>query len=241
MASVLAIISRAIFDKAAGKLAAVGDVVPLDRYTSKNKGLTPVAGGGALFLVTVRPPDEALWLVTVLESPTFDGENWIAATNTMPIRDISGLKDQVKFVSGTGISAKKGALGMSLQTPRVLTDEDVGLLRAGASGAPVTPLLKGANGHLNGHERGGPTPCLCHRCIGSAPETFKVGSLDLVRREARTAERFLWYWVTTSLLDDEPAIRRAVESRLRAREPAPGQAREHDDLDTVFAGDEDDE
>src|SRR5438874_2058210 len=66
MPSVLAIVSKAIFErdaKVGGKLPALGAVVPLDRYVSKNKGLAPLSEGGALFLVTVRPPDEDLALV----------------------------------------------------------------------------------------------------------------------------------------------------------------------------------
>src|SRR5262249_34282417 len=46
------------------------------------------------------------------------------------------LKDEIKFESGKGIQAKKGALGMSLQTPRALTPEDSRLLRGGAAPPP---------------------------------------------------------------------------------------------------------
>ena len=46
----------------------------MDRYVSANKGLEPLADGGRLYLVTVRPPNEALWLVAVLEQPKFDGD-----------------------------------------------------------------------------------------------------------------------------------------------------------------------
>ncbi len=57
MPSVLAIVSKAIFERDA-RGAVEAAVVPLDRYVSKNKGIAPVGEGGALFLVTVRPPDE---------------------------------------------------------------------------------------------------------------------------------------------------------------------------------------
>lgn len=245
MPSVLAIVSKAVFErdaKTGGKLAGIGDVVPLDRYVSKNKGIAPVAEGGALFLVTVRPPDESLWLVSVLESPAFDGEMWKAARNTVPITDISGIKDSIRFATGTGISAKKGTLGMSLQTPRVLADADVALLRAAAGGAP-TGASAASKGHLNAHERAGPTPCLCRRCIDHAPEKVMVDGLSLVRERAEAGGRFLWFWMPETLEGDRDTIKRAVEARLHARAKSVPK-RQHEDLDEVFAhagGDEDDE
>jgi hypothetical protein len=243
MPSVLAIVSKAVFEKDAktgGRLAGPGDVVPFERYVSKNNGLAPLAEGGALFLVTVRPPDEALWLVGVLEEPKFDGESWIAPKNVVPVVDVSGVKDQIRSASGTGISAKKGALGMSLQTPRVLTDDDVALLRAGAGGASAGPSRAASKGHLNAHETGEVTPCLCRKCLPSAPESFAVGDLVLHRDRAEGGGRFLWYWYPASLEADKDAMRRAVESRLRSRakESSP---REYDDLDAVFAGGDDEE
>lgn len=128
MANLLAIVSKAQFE-ALAKSPKPGDVLGLDRYTSANKALALLAEGGTLFLVTVRPPNEALWLVGALESPKHDGAAWRAAPSRLPIRDISSLKSELRFSSGTGIQAKPGALGMSLQTPRQLTDADVSLLR----------------------------------------------------------------------------------------------------------------
>ena len=127
MADLLAIISKAVFE-VDSKSAAVGQVLPLDRYVSTNKALEPVRAGGRLFLVTVRPPDERLWLVAVLESPKHDGKAWVAKRNVRPIADVSHLRGSIRFTSNTGISATKGAMGMSLQTPRELTAQDVGLL-----------------------------------------------------------------------------------------------------------------
>jgi hypothetical protein len=228
MPSVLAIVSKAIFEKEARGVGE-GDVVPLDRYVSKNKGIAPVGEGGGLFLVTVRPPDERLWLVAVLEAPKFDGESWKAAKNVVPIRDITDVKDKIKFTSGTGISAKKGALGMSLQTPRVLTGGDVALLRGGA-GAPVATGI-----HLNAHEPRGPAPCLCKRCLSIAPEEVTIGSLELVRERAEGNGRFLWFWMPKSLDGDRQALRRAVASKLHAKGNAVSATRKGN-LDTVFGG-----
>jgi len=44
---------------------------------------------------------------------------------------------KLKFESGTGLQPKKGALGMSLQTPRALTAADVTLLRGFVKGKPA--------------------------------------------------------------------------------------------------------
>ncbi|MDX2010803.1 MAG: TIGR02996 domain-containing protein [Myxococcaceae bacterium] len=138
MPDLLAIVSKAVFD-AGHRSAAVGEVLAIDRYVSTNKALEPLGGGGRLFLVTVRPPDERLWLVAVLESPKHDGTAWVAKPNTRPIADLTALRGRIRFTSDTGISATKGALGMSLQTPRQLTAEDVTMmLGAPAASAPHT-------------------------------------------------------------------------------------------------------
>ncbi|MFT3764198.1 MAG: hypothetical protein QM820_01560 [Minicystis sp.] len=253
MPSVLAIISKAIYERDArvgGRLAGVGDVVPLDQYVSKNKALAPVASGGALFLVTVRPPDEALWLVAILESPAHDGERWKSPPNTIAVTDVSILKDEIKLAHGAGIQAKKGALGMSLQTPRVLSDEDVALLRA-ATGSPTGVGAQGASkpastrrgekGHLNAHEIEAAAPCLCWRCLPAAPDRVEIGGLAMVRDRAAAGGRFVWYWLPESIAPDRDAIRRAVESRLHGRARAARGSRVVDDLDAVFEGDEEDE
>lgn len=221
----MAIVSKAVFEKDAkigGRIAGAGEVVPLARYLSQNKGLAPLGGGGALFLVTVRPPDEKLWLVAVLESPSFSGSSWDAAVNTTPITDVGGLKERLRFATGSGITAKPGALGMSLQTPRVLTEEDVALLRGaagggGAAGAAATAAVatKGLV-HLNAHDDGGQVPCLCKLCLARAPESVTVGGLWLVRERAEARGRFLWYWVPEAVVGDKERIRRAVESRLHS-------------------------
>jgi hypothetical protein len=69
----------------------------------------------------------------VLENVKRKGDAWVGTKNTAPITDITTAISKLTFASGTGLNAKKGALGMSLQTPRVLTAADVTLLRGGAS------------------------------------------------------------------------------------------------------------
>ncbi len=137
MASVLAIVAKKVFEADArpgGKAAAVGAVWKTDRYLSKTPGLRAVEAGGSLFLVTVRPPDERLWLVAVLESPKFDGERWTASANTVPITDITDLLPTLAFESGAGVKVEPGKVGMSLQTPRALAARDVEALRKRIAG-----------------------------------------------------------------------------------------------------------
>ena len=129
MPDIMAIVSKAVFEKSSPN-AKVGAVLPLRTYNSASKHLERLSSdkNSRLFLVTVRPPSEALWLVAVLESLEEDDGAWRASKrNRYPITDVSALRSQLKFESGTGIQAKPGALGMSLQTPRVLTPSDAAL------------------------------------------------------------------------------------------------------------------
>ena len=139
MASIFAIISKAMFE-ADAPAAAVGELLPLASYASRNKALDPVADRGSLFLVTVRPPDDRLWLVAILERPKLARDRWVAAANKTPITDITRLIGRLVFETGTGIKAKPGALGMALQAPRRLTSEDVALLRGAVLGTAETAL-----------------------------------------------------------------------------------------------------
>lgn len=145
MPDLLAIISKAIFEQQArsgGKLLGPGAVVPIDRYSSKNKALAALAQGGKLVLFTVRPPNERLWLVAILEDLTFNGTEWIArAPNATPITDVTKLRKTLRTASGKGLSQAKGALGMSLQTPRGLTPEDMTDLLVAVAGKPPEDVL----------------------------------------------------------------------------------------------------
>jgi hypothetical protein len=135
MGSVMAIVSKAMFEAAGGAKLAPGQLFAVDRYTSAHQALSPLASGGDLVLVTARPGD-ALWLVAVLRAPQHDGVAWRAEANTTPIRDLSAALPRLRFATGKGIQAKPGALGMSLQTPRLLTDDDLALLDLAAPTAP---------------------------------------------------------------------------------------------------------
>ena len=132
---VLAIISKKIFEKDFPD-AAPGAVLEIDRYNSSNKNLAPLGDGLPLFLVTVRPKEQLL-LVAVLEQLSQQGDAWVAERqNGAPVADIGDLVGKLRFTTGKGIKAKPGALGMSLQTPRSLTEEDAGLLRAAVGETP---------------------------------------------------------------------------------------------------------
>lgn len=129
MPDILAIVSKAIFERDAHGLTP-GQVWDTDRYTSANKALQALADGGRIFLVTVRPPDERLWFVGMIDTPSFTGTAWVGAHNTLPATDITPLRATIKFESGKGIMQEKGTLGMSLQMPRVLTKADVDSIMA---------------------------------------------------------------------------------------------------------------
>lgn len=213
----MAIVSKAVFEKDA-PAARPGVVLPLRRYQSSNKALARLDGKSRLFLVTVRPPAEALWLVAVLEELEFDGERWNAAKNRYPVTELlPSVREQLKFDTGKGLFAKPGALGMSLQTPRVLTAADAELLLQ-AAGAPLPRKGSGAAGpiHLAVHEVGGPLPCLCRKCLDQAPETIAYAGGEYFRAEAAAHGRRLWFWVPAELRGELPAVIDSVAARLQS-------------------------
>lgn len=53
-----------------------------DRYVSSNKAFEKLEKGDAIFLVTVRPPNEQLWLVGILESPKRQDDAWMSGPKT---------------------------------------------------------------------------------------------------------------------------------------------------------------
>lgn len=130
--SVLAVVSKAVFEKEARGLG-VGATWATALYASENPALAALGGGGDLWLVTVRPGD-TLWLVGVLRGPKKGKGGWRAEANAVAIRDVTALIPRLRFASGKGLAAAKGKLGMSLQTPRALADSDVALFEAAAKG-----------------------------------------------------------------------------------------------------------
>jgi hypothetical protein len=225
VASVFAVVSKKVFESDArigGKVVGIGDVWPTEKYASTHASLKPLKDGGHLFLVTVRPPNEALWLIAVLKDVTSVKDGWKAKPNTTAVVDITGFKSKIKFATGSGITAAKGKLGMSLQTPRTLTDADVTLLLSAGSGAPApAPAAKPAAAagagrvwHLNMHEKG-PLPCLCAKHLAEAGERVVVDGEAFVRREARAKDRVLYYWLPEILIDGEKQARWAIERKMK--------------------------
>jgi len=143
---ILAIVSKAIFERDArldGELVGLGDVWPVDRYTSTNKALASLANGGRIFLVTVRPPNEQLWFLGIVNAPQFSGTAWIAKQpNPLPVTNITPLRATIEFESGKGISQEQGTLGMSLQAPRALTANDVEQIMALVEDRPPHPAVQ---------------------------------------------------------------------------------------------------
>ncbi len=143
MPSVMAIVSKAVFEKEMGKSVKVGDVVATERYSATPAAFDQLEQGDSIFFVTVRPPDERLWLVGVIDTPKKHGKAWVGKPNTTPIRDVTSVIKSFEFTSGKGLAPKPGALGMSLQTPRLLTAGDVTLLRGAVqTKATRTPPAK---------------------------------------------------------------------------------------------------
>jgi len=213
MPDVMVIVSKAVFEKAAGKTPKLGDQLGMDRYVTANKALEPVRGGGKLYLVTVRPPNEALWLVAVLENPKFDGKQWKAKPCTTPMTDISSLRSKIKFDSGKGISAAAGTLGMSLQTPRVLSVTDTVLLD-----------------NMLGIAAPAPTPAAP---IGTKGEGIPKGPDK--PRDANTGERRQGDALLQAVLDDplSDAPRQVYADALQARNDPRGELIQ---IDLALAG-----
>src|SRR5262245_13095435 len=89
MPEFVAIVSKAVFEKEAKGLG-IGEVWPTDAYASSSRALAPLASGGSLFLVTVRPSG-VLWLVAILDNPVFSRDAYRAEANVTPIHDLTDV------------------------------------------------------------------------------------------------------------------------------------------------------
>ncbi len=127
--SMMVLFSKKFFEERFPEVR-VGDQVRLRSYEGRPRALMPLSGGGTLFIATVRPPEEQLWLVGELKNPKLGADGWVSSRwSKIPITDITELRNRIRFNTGKGISATSGKLAMSLQTPRALSDDDVILLR----------------------------------------------------------------------------------------------------------------
>jgi hypothetical protein len=224
MPSILAVVSKKVFEADArrdGKKLGLGDVWPTARYASAHAALRPLCEGGDILLMTVRPPDEALWLVAVLESPKFDGEGWAAKENAVPMTDATSLRAKIQFANGSGVTAEKGKLGMSLQTPRTLSAETEALLLQLSGAAAATPGAQPAASspasneiHFNGHEVSA-LPCLCKKCFRPDVVEVEKDGMRFRREKVEEGRRVLYFWMPEELASQEKEVRRAVQVRLR--------------------------
>lgn len=216
----MAIVSKAVFEKESPG-AKVGDVLPLAMYRSAHKAFEKLDDKSRLFLVTVRPPDEKFWLVAVLEGLKFDGEKWLAKLNGAKVTDLAHLKSVLTFESGKGINAAKGQLGMSLQTPRVLTAADSNALLGAAGGAVklTAPLAVAVHDktNLTAHEDHPVLHCLCRRCLPAAPQTGSSGGMRFIRSSVENDGKVLHFWVPDELKEQMSSVTQSVKSALVAR------------------------
>ena len=210
MPDVLAIVSKAVFEKEAGGRKP-GKVWPIDTYASQSKALAALAGGGRLLMVTVRPPSDTLWLVAVLENPQLIGKGWRGGRNRVPISDITPLVPRLRFANGKGITAAPGTLGMSLQTPRVLDAPSSALLLGQAWSAGVAPAV-----NVTKHDIAGVLPCLCKVCFPHSHERAEAGGWFL-RSSTEALGRVLFYWIPEEIQKDADAVGRSVRSALTSR------------------------
>jgi hypothetical protein len=213
----VAIVSKAVYQRDMPR-AQVGDVLALDAYLSTNAALQKLEAGGRLFLLTVRPPSESLWLLAVLQDPKFDGSKWVAARNVTAVRDVSALRGVLKFENGKGLPAEAGKLGMALQTPRVLTADDARALLGGAPVASGTAPARAPSKLINltKHVRG-PAPCLCAKCLPSAPREVEVQGERFLRRSAVAKGRELHFWAPAAIADARGMTKSVASAMRRVR------------------------
>lgn len=83
MPDVMAIVNKAVFEKEVAE-PRLGAVFATRASRSANKILEKLEEKSRLFLVTVRPPDEKLWLVAALTGLKFEAEQWNAEPYVAP-------------------------------------------------------------------------------------------------------------------------------------------------------------
>ena len=115
---------------------APGKLMPWDDYTTNLSRLDRyLEDGDRLFLFGAHTDerDERLWLIAVYEDVKRvkvkrNGKEpgWYASReNRVPVTDITALREKLGFHTGNGLAKERGKLGNSLQTPRMLTAQDL--------------------------------------------------------------------------------------------------------------------
>jgi uncharacterized protein (TIGR02996 family) len=228
MPSVLAIISKEQFESAA---RAAGDVtlgasLRLHTYSSYHRGLDVLGRRDALFLVTVRKErgHERLWLVAILEDPKKVREGWRSAPSDQVIADVTEVRKQLRFASGTGLKVAAGKLAMSLQTPRALSPEDVTLLRDAAARA-TSPESKRAREAVAPALEPAPAP---------PPAEGEQGLLGAVYSDpVADGPRLVFAdW----LLERNDPRGEVIELACREQKASPAQKKKARELEAMFGG-----
>lgn len=134
--------------------ASVGTALHLDRLVSTDAGLAPLARGGRLYLVGLRPPPEQLWLAGILVDPVFDGTQWSSTASELPVIDITELRSKFQFTSGTGWTDWCDSCQQTHRSgtaPWSLTAGDAALLDGAAGGSRAsTPEASVGSGRRHG-------------------------------------------------------------------------------------------
>jgi hypothetical protein len=231
MASVLAIISRAVFD--ALPVCRVGQLAALDRYVSKQAAFTFMASADAIFLVTVRDGD-VVWLVAIIERPQYMRRGvYVGAINKTPITDITKLVPRLELVSGDGIHVKRGRLAMSLQTARGLADADVKLLRGAVprtrAPAPVEAIEMRTQKRVRKRATadptapppnvGGPVPASVRALIDQVYTAPHDRALRAVVADALLEHRHVWGELIALQLDGAAKHRRRIAEIIKKHAP----------------------
>ena len=174
-------------------------------------------------LVTIAPPDEHLWLVGIPRvTDVRRRELERDAEHDAHHGHHSAQRGTIRFENNSGISAKKGALGMSLQTPASSRRATSRSCAAGATGAGAGRARRAPQ---CAHELYGPTPV-------PLPQVRGAGAGEGHHRQPRSRPRarggegtFRLVLDAGELAADRATVLRAVESRLHARASGGEEAR----------------
>jgi HNH endonuclease len=130
MLNMMAVVARPYFE-ADNADCTEGSVVRWRTYRADHSPLKRLRTDrkNRLYLVTVRPPRNVVWLVAVYENVAKKGGEWTSAIpNRTPIVDLTPVLGGLKFESGKGLKVPTAKRPQALQAPRVLTAADVALI-----------------------------------------------------------------------------------------------------------------
>lgn len=71
--------------------------------------------------------------------------------------------------------------------------------------------------NVTGHDDDAGLPCLCKRCLPTAPRTAESGGMPFRRTFAITRDRVLHFWLLAELAGSRAQVRASVASALAIR------------------------